>query len=662
MIHDPVRTADFRALRPTDESALDIADYLREEADDEADIHHAEPAGHGTTALVIGALGVVYGDIGTSPIYAFREALRAAGGGAAVAGVPEVLGVLSLLIWSLILIVTVKYVIFLLRADNRGEGGILALYTLVRLAAGRRSLPVLLLAVAGAALFAGDAIITPAISVLSAVEGAELILPGAAELVLPVTLGILVALFVMQSYGTARIAGVFGPVTAVWFVMLAGLGLWHLMANPAVLQAFDPRWGMGFLIDHPGLSFAVLGAVFLAVTGGEALYADLGHFGRKPIAIAWVALVFPSLVLNYLGQGALVLTNPAALDNPFFALAGPTLLPFLVVLATAATVIASQAVISGAFSMARAAMQLGFLPRLTIRHTAQNQSGQIYIEAVNWLLLFGVVWLVLAFRSSAALASAYGIAVTGTMVLTTILGTLYLIRGRGVPLPMAAVAVLPILVIELCFLSSNLVKLHEGGYVPVTIAAILVVIMWAWWRGSQRVLVRAHKQSIALPTFVKAMRETSALSIPGTAFFLTPDPEIVPSALLHNLKHNRVLHDQTVFLTVETLRVPYATADERASVEMLGGRFARLTLRFGYMETPNISRALGHARKAGLKFDVMTTTFFLGRRRPVASANVGLARAMDRIYLMLSRFSADPSDYYHLPRDRVVELGERVPI
>jgi KUP system potassium uptake protein len=662
MIHDPVRLADPEQLPLFDEEALDIADYLRSEADAEADIHHPDLARQSQTALVIGAVGVVYGDIGTSPIYAFREALHATAAQGAAPGRPEVLGVLSLLIWTLVLIVTVKYIFALLRADNRGEGGVLALYTLVRLAAGKRSIPVLMLAIAAAALFAGDAVITPAISVLSAVEGMELVLPALHRFILPVTLGILLALFVVQRRGTASIAGLFGPVTVLWFLALAGSGLWHLMANPAVLAAFNPVWGLNFLIAHSAVAFVVLGAVFLAVTGGEALYADLGHFGRRPIVIAWFALVFPALVLNYLGQGALVLSNPETAENPFFAMTSGHLLPFLVVLATAATVIASQAVISGAFSMARAAIQLGFLPRLTIRHTAETQSGQIYIAAVNWLLLVGVLWLVLTFRSSGALASAYGIAVTGTMVLTTALGALYLWRVRRFSPLLALLTVAPVLVVELGFLTSNLMKIGDGGYVPVSIAVVLALVMWAWWRGTQRVMARIHKLAIPVKGFVRSMRNSSVQIIPGTAFFLTPDPDVVPSALLHNLKHNRVLHEQTVLLTVETLRVPYATLQERATVEVLSGSFLRLTLRFGFMETPNVSRAMVHARRAGLKFDVMASTFFLGRRRPVVSGPRGLGRLMDQLYALVSRLAADPTDYFHLPRDRVVELGERVAI
>jgi KUP system potassium uptake protein len=658
MISDPI----LRDVQPTlplfDEEALDIADYLKTEVGED-DIHTDETRRHGLAALTLGAIGVVYGDIGTSPIYAFREALRATG--AASPGAAEVLGILSLLIWTLILIVTVKYVFFLLRADNRGEGGVLALYTLVRLAAGRRSVPVLLLALAGAALFAGDAAITPAISVLSAVEGSELILPALEDYVLPVTIGILIALFAVQRTGTARVAMLFGPICLLWFLALAGLGLWHIVEAPAVLRAFSPLWGADFLLDHPGVAFAVLGAVFLAVTGGEALYADLGHFGRRPIMLAWFALVLPALVLNYLGQGAMVLVHPDMAEEAFFGMAPEPVLPMLVLLATAATVIASQAVITGAFSMARGAIQLGFLPRLRILHTAEGQSGQIYIGAINWLLLWGVLWLVLSFGSSSALASAYGIAVTGTMVLTTLLGALYLVRSGRMKAPVAGLVVAPILAVELVFLASNMAKFGDGGYVPVVAAAVVGLIMWAWWRGTQAVRARVGKLAVSVPSIVKMMRGSSVNVIPGTAFFLTGDPEITPSALLHNIKHNRVLHEQTVLLTVETLRVPYATAEERATVEPLGGCFVRLILRFGFMETPNVSRAMAHARAAGLKFDVMASTFFLGRRRAVATGT-GLELAMDKLYVALSRIAADPTDFYHLPRDRVVELGERVAI
>ncbi|MES2665360.1 MAG: potassium transporter Kup [Pseudomonadota bacterium] len=639
-----------------DEEELDIADYLRGEGEDPPPPHKKQ----GFAALVIGAVGVVYGDIGTSPIYAFREALRPIARDGV--GRPEVLGLLSLLIWTLILIVLVKYVLFLLRADNRGEGGVLALYTLVRLAIGRRSVPVLTLAIGGAALFAGDAMITPAISVLSAMEGAGLVFPTLEHWVVPATLVILVLLFWVQRKGTATIAVAFGPVTALWFLTLAGLGLWQIGSAPGILAAINPGWGVAFLWTHGEIAFVVMGAVFLAVTGAEALYADLGHFGRRPITIAWIFLVFPALVLNYLGQGALVLRDPTAISDPFFRMAPAPVLPMLVILTAVATVIAAQAVISGAFSMARAAIQLGLLPRMSIRHTSHDQSGQIYIGVINWALLLGVVWLVLSFETSSALASAYGIAVTGTMVITTVLAVLYLINAGILRLWVALVLVAPIALLELAFLGSNLLKLWDGGYVPVLMAMAIGGMMWAWWRGTQILLSKYHKLAIAVPGFVSSMGHSSAHVIPGTAFFLTPDPDVVPTALLHNLKHNRVIHEQTVFLTVETMRVPTATPEERASYERLSPQFGRLILRFGFMETPNVSRAMGAARREGLKFDVMTSSFFLGRKRPVVTSPAGLGRLLDRIYALLSRFSADPSEYYHLPRNRVVELGERVSV
>ena len=640
-----------------DKSTLDIAEYLRDESDETGD--HAQKAS--LAALTLGAVGVVYGDIGTSPIYAFREALRPVAAGGQV-NPADVLGILSLLIWTLILIVTVKYVIFLLRVDNRGEGGILALYTMVRLAIGRRSVPMLTLAIMGAALFFGDAVITPAISVLSAVEGAELILPSLTDWVVPITIGILVALFVVQRQGTASIAVAFGPITAVWFVMLAGMGVWHMATEPQVLAAFNPQWGVQFLIRHAGVAFVVLGAVFLSVTGAEALYADLGHFGRKPIIAAWVFLVFPALILNYLGQGALVLGNPEALKNPFFSMVSPALLPFVVALATAATVIASQAVITGAFSMGRAAIQLGLLPRLTIRHTSANQSGQIYIGSLNWILLFGVIWLVLLFGNSTALASAYGIAVTGTMVITTILACTYLFKSGLVSKKIAFLITGPIFVLELVFLASNLAKVADGGYVPLLIAATISLTMWAWWRGTQMLLVKNHGRMVSLDGFVSAMSTSSVHKVDGTAFFLSPNADKVPLALLHNLKHNRVLHDQNVILTIETTRTPRVSLADRATYEVLSPHFSSLTLRFGFMETPNVSLAMAQARRAGLRFDVMKSSFFLSRKRAVVSGDAGVNRLLDRIYALLSRIAADPTDFYSLPRDRVVELGERLSI
>lgn len=622
--------------------------------------NHGDGHGRGLAALTLGAIGVVYGDIGTSPLYALREALRPVARDGLARG--EVLGVISLLIWALVIIVTAKYVLILLRADNQGEGGVLALYTLTRLAIGHRSIPVLALGIAGAALFFGDAVITPAISVLSAVEGISLVAPHFEAFVLPVTVGILTALFIVQTYGTGAISFAFGPVTAVWFLTMGATGAAQLAADPAVLVAFDPRYGLTFLIEHKVIAFIVLGAVFLAVTGAEALYADLGHFGRRPIMLAWFGLVFPALVLNYLGQGALVLRDPAALSNPFFHMVPAPVLPVLVALATAATVIAAQAVITGAFSMARAAIQLGLLPRLAIRHTSELQSGQIYLPAVNWLLLFGVLSLVLSFGSSESLASAYGIAVTGAMLVDTVLAVVFAHRGWRFPLWGVLLAAVPFVVLELTFFGSNLVKLPDGGYVPLTLALCLALIMASWWRGTQLSFARSQKQMVELEGFAQKMLTSSAHSVPGVAMFLTSNPAAVPPALLHNLKHNRVLHERNVIVTVETMRVPHVPEDERADYEPINERFSRLRLRFGFMETPNVTRALIQARREGLKFDVMTTSFFLGRRKVVPGARIGLPLLLDRIYVALTRFAADPSEFYHLPRDRVVELGARMAV
>lgn len=635
-----------------DDDELDIATYLREEGEEP----HIPPP-QSLIALMVGAVGVVYGDIGTSPLYAFREALRPVASDGLQRS--EVLGLLSLLIWTLILIVTVKYVLFLLRSDNRGEGGVLALYTLARLAIGRRSIPILLLALAGAALFFGDAIITPAISVLSAVEGVSLVVPAFHSWIVPVTMAILIGLFVVQKAGTAHVSRFFGPITVVWFLTMGGMGLWHIAADLSILSSFNPVWLVWFLMEHQGVAFVVMGSVFLAVTGAEALYADLGHFGRRPIVLAWFILIFPALVLNYLGQGALVLRDPSTLEAPFYAMVPEWLLPALVALATAATVIAAQAVISGAFSMARSAIQLGLLPRMRIRHTSAQLSGQIYIPAINWGLLIGVLWLVVSFRTSEALASAYGIAVTGTMVVTTALALIYLRASRRIPWGAALAMLIPIGLVELSFLSANMVKFMDGGYVPLMLAVAIGIIMWAWWSGTQSVAQKTHRTAVDFDGFCKSMAHSSVHVVPGTALFLTSDPAVVPSALLHNLKHNRVLHQQNVLLTVETLRVPVATPEERATFQAVDDRFGRLTLRFGYMETPNVSRAMLAARKAGLKFDVMSTSFFLGRRTPVFATSFGLRRFMASLYALLYRFSADPSDYFRLPRNRVVELGER---
>lgn len=622
------------------------------------DGHH--PAREGFLVLALGSIGVVYGDIGTSPLYALREALHHA----AQDGLTrtEVLGVVSLLLWALVLIVTGKYVLFLLRVDNRGEGGVLALFSLAMAAMGRRSVPVFILGIMGSALFFGDAIITPAISVLSAVEGMRLVTPALDPYVIPITLVILFAVFIVQRHGTARIGIFFGPITLIWFLAMGGAGLWQIAGEPEILVALNPFYALEFLQEHGLVAFLVLGAVFLAVTGAEALYADLGHFGKTPIRAAWIFVVLPALALNYLGQGALVLNRPEALSNPFFLMVPDWALVPMVGLATIATVIACQAVISGAFSMTRQAVQLGLLPRFQIRHTSETQSGQIYIPAMNWLLLAGVIALTIGFGSSAGLASAYGIAVTGTMIVTTALAVMLATYGWGRPLWLVLAIALPVAVIELAFLTSNLLKIFDGGFVPMLVALVLMLLMWSWWRGTNLVFDRMHRQMVPLDSFVRSMARSSVHVVDGVAIFFTSDPTAVPPALLHNLKHNKVLHARNIVCTVVVSDLPRVPRDQRMTVEELNERFSRVILRYGFMETPNVSRTLFRGRKVGLKLEVMRTSFFLGRRRFVAGARIGMPLLLDRAYILLNRFSADPSDFYNLPRDRVVEIGERMSV
>ncbi|MFT4795745.1 MAG: KUP system potassium uptake protein [Paracoccaceae bacterium] len=610
-------------------------------------------------ALTLGAVGIVYGDIGTSPLYAFREALRPAADDGLTDG--DVLGVVSLLLWALILIVNLKYVLFLLRADNRGEGGVLSLFALVQ-AHPKRAGATFVLGITGAALFFGDAIITPAISVLSAVEGMKLITPLFAPYVIPISIGILVSIFMMQRRGTADLARWFGPITAVWFVVMGALGVAQIISAPAILAAFDPRYAVSFLLDHGNVGFVVLGAVFLSVTGAEALYADLGHFGRKPIQMAWLLLVFPALALNYLGQGALVLQTPAAASDPFFLMVPGWALPALVILATIATVIASQAVITGAFSMTRQAIQLGLLPRFEIRHTSMTETGQIYLPVINALLLAGVIIVVLVFQTSTALAASYGIAVSGTMIVTTALAYRMLHAVWGVHRVVAAVALAPIFIIEVALFTANMSKITDGGYVPLLLSAVLVTVMRTWSRGARKLFDQARKLSIPLQDFIPMIERGSALRAPGAAVFLTSDGSATPPALLHNLKHNHVLHDRIIVLTVKTCDVPRVLDSDRAVIERLSDRFERVTLRFGFMETPNINRALGLCRKQGLRYDGMKITFFLGRRKLVARPETGMSGWQDHVYILMSRLAADPSDFYHLPRARVVEIGSQVAV
>jgi KUP system potassium uptake protein len=626
---------------------------------DEAGEEHA-PGGF--FALTLGSIGVVYGDIGTSPLYAFREAARAAGATPAFAPPDIVLGVLSLIFWALIVVVTLKYVIFLTRADNNGEGGTLALMALARKAVGGAGGTVVLIGMAAAALFYGDALITPALSVLSAVEGLEIAAPSLDRFVLPITLVILVALFLVQSRGTARVAAFFGPVTALWFVVIAVLGVVHIAGNPAVLSALSPIPGLSFLARHGFVGLLTLGAVFLAVTGAEALYADLGHFGRRPIQTAWLFFVFPALVLNYFGQGALVLADPAAIDNPFFVLApGWALLP-LVGLATAATIIASQAVITGAYSVSQQAVQLGLLPRLEIRHTSAVRAGQIYIPRINAFLLVGVVLLVGLFRTSEALAGAYGIAVTGTMVVTAMLAFIVVWKWWKWSWLAAALLVAPFLVIDLGFFAANLLKIVQGGWFPLTLAAALVVVMATWRRGTGLLFDKTRRLEVPLETLIANLEKHPPPQVAGTAVFLTSDPASTPTALLHSLKHFKVLHEMNMIATVVTTHTPRVDRDDRVTLEWLSPRFARMTVRYGFMESPNLPAALAVARKLGWSFDIMATSFFLSRRSLRASPTSGMPLWQDRLFIVLARNADDASNYFRIPTNRVVEIGTQVVI
>ena len=614
----------------------------------------------GTVAMALGSIGVVYGDIGTSPIYALRESLAHT----KASGITEsdVLGVVSILIWALIVVVTLKYVIFLMRADNKGEGGTLSLMALAQSAMGRRVTPLLMLGMAGAALFCGDAIITPAVSVLSAVEGLKLVSSTFDPYVVIITVVILLALFAVQSRGTASVAALFGPVMLVWFVTLAVLGLSNIGDAPQVLWAFNPVYGFTFLSKFGWVGFAVLGSVFLAVTGAEALYADMGHFGRLPIQLAWGCVVFPALVLNYLGQGALILHNPAAAEDPFFLSAPAWALMPLILLSTVAAVIASQATITGAFSLTRQAIQLGLLPRFEIQHTSDTLEGQIFVPRINRLMLLGVLILVIAFKSSSSLASAYGISVSGTMAVTTALALVVVWRLWKWPLWLAVLVTGFFLTVDLAFFAANLLKFFDGGYVPILLSAAMVVLMWTWVRGSTILVTKTHRDSIPTRELIRMLEKSKPTRVPGTAIFLTSDTEVAPSALMHNLKHNKVLHERVLLMSVKTEDTPRVSPVNRYELEKISTDFTRVVLHFGYMESPRVPNALAAMRKAGLKYDIMTTSFFLGRRTIKASKNSGMPLWQDHLFIAMSKQAATATDFFSIPSDRVVELGAQVTV
>ena len=618
----------------------------------------ARPA---SLAAVIGVLGIVYGDIGTSPLYAMRASLLLF----ANDGITpfEILGILSLIFWSLIIVVTVKYVGFILRADNRGEGGIMALAALAQNAMppGSRSRRlVMLVGIAGASLFFSDGMVTPAISVLSAVEGLKVVSPVMEPAVIPISLVVLVALFLVQYRGTGSMGRIFGPITAVWFLVLALLGLAQIVQNPLVLSALSPHHAFAFATEYRIAAFISLGAVVLAVTGGEALYADMGHFGAKPIRFAWMFIVLPALVLNYFGQGALLLSDASALESPFFLLAPEVLRLPLVLLATAATIIASQAMISGAFSVARQAMQLGLLPRMTVRHTSETEQGQIYLPQVNFMLLFGVIILVLEFRSSDALAAAYGLAVTGTFVCTSLLAGVVFWRRFGWPLWLALPVFGVFLLIDVLYFAANLLKVPEGGYFPLLLGIALFTLMRTWRRGRELLFARFRQDSLPLKSFLARLPQSRTLRVPGIAVFMTSQADFVPGALLHNLKHNKVLHQQVLFVTVLNEDIP--RVEDRREVTELAPDIHRIILRYGFLESPNLPKELEALRDIGIPFEPMQASYFLGRETVVAAVVPKMPRWRQWLFTLMSRNAQPATEFFRIPSDRVVELGVRVAI
>ena len=617
-----------------------------------------------TAALTLLALGVVYGDIGTSPLYAVKETFSH------VHGIPlnaeNIVGGLSTIFWSLMIVVSFKYVALIMRADNKGEGGIMALLALAASAVkaqGRLRSLILALGVIGASLFYGDAVLTPAISVLSAVEGLEVGTSVLHPYIIPITVVVLVTLFAFQRHGTAVVGAFFGPICALWFLTLAAGGAYNIGQNPAVLGALNPLHALGFVTGHGFASFVVLGAVLLAFTGAEALYADMGHFGRRPIRIAWFGLVLPSLVLNYFGQGALLILNPRAIENPFYLAFPEWALYPMIVLATAATVIASQATISGAYSLTRQAIQLGYLPRFQIQHTSEREMGQIYVPGLNWLLLAAVLAAVLGFGSSSKLAAAYGVAVVGTMLITSFL-TFFVIRyGWRYNLWIAIIATGFFIVVDASFFSASLVKIADGGWFPLVVGTMVFTVMVTWRHGRELLLSRLRQSSVPLPAFLDSLMRNPPVRVPGTAVFLTSTPGTVPHALLHNLAHNKVLHERVVFLTVIIKDVPWVPQKERVHIEDLGNNCFQLTVHFGFKDSPDIMQALELCRAYELEFQPLQTSFFLSRETVIASMRVeGMALWRERLFATLARNAVSAVEYFNLPANRVIEVGTQVEI
>jgi KUP system potassium uptake protein len=615
-----------------------------------------------TAAKLIGVLGVVYGDIGTSPLYAMRTAAQHFSDDGLERW--EILGLLSLIFWSLNLVVTVKYVTFVLRADNRGEGGILSITALAEaaLASPRAKAVAVVIGMIGASLFFGDGIITPAISVLSAVEGLKVVSPALEETVVPIAIAVLVALFLVQYRGTATMGMVLGPICLVWFSVIGLLGVIEVVRHPSILVALSPHYAVQFAIEYRLAAFIAFGAVVLAVTGAEALYADMGHFGRKPMRYAWLFFVLPALALNYFGQGALLLFQPDAIVNPFYLLAPEWFRLPLVFLATAATIIASQAMISGAFSIARQSVQLGFLPRLSVRHTSATEEGQIYMPQVNFLLLIGVIILVLEFRESDALAAAYGLAVTGTFVCTTLLAAIvFHVRFRW-PL----FAVVPVfglfLALDLAFFASNVLKIPDGGYVPLIVGTLMFLLMSTWSKGRELLFARFRQDGLPLKSFIARLPQSRTVRVPGIAVFMTSQADYLPGALLHNLKHNKVLHERVLFVTVANEPIPHVPSDRRREVEELAPNIHRIALRYGFQESPNIPKELAALNEIGIAVEPMQTSYFLGRETVVAAAVPKMSRWRQWLFTIMSRNAVPATEFFRIPSDRVVELGVRVAI
>ena len=615
----------------------------------------------GVLPLTVAAIGVVFGDIGTSPLYTMREAFN--GSHSVAANHDNVLGVLSLISWALIIVVTLKYVVFMMRADNRGEGGIMALLALVLRSTARNTrgrLVLMSLGLFGAALFYGDGVITPAISVLSAVEGLEVATPALKPYVIPLTILVLIGLFLFQQKGTEMVGALFGPITIIWFAVLALLGILNIVKYPDVLDAFSPAYAIHFFAENSTGGFLVLGAVVLAITGTEALYADMGHFGKRPIRLGWFFYVLPALMLNYFGQGALILHNSEAIKNPFYHMAPEWALYPLVILATMATVIASQAVITGTYSLTRQAIQLGYCPRLEVTHTSESEIGQIYMPWINWVLLAAVIGLVLGFETSSNLAGAYGIAVTGTMAIDTVLAFVLMRRLWHWPLWIAAPLLVIFLTIDLSFFSANAIKLFHGGWFPIVVAMMLFTLLVTWKRGRQLLMERLSPGAIPLEPFIQSVTAHPPTRVPGTAVFLTAASEGVPHALLHNLNHNKVLHERIILLTVSVSDIPHVGDEDRIEVQSLGSDFYRVIVHYGFKDDPDVPGALELAALKGLTFRMMETSFFLSRQTLIPKIGPGMALWQEKLFALMSRNASSATTFFKIPANRVVELGTRI--